>query len=81
MTDAVVTAQFGGLVDDAALFRPGDAPVAAAVPAPRELRSRVGGPVGPFVVPAARPVPTAVEVPVDDLVGLGLLPSLERIPA
>jgi hypothetical protein len=93
----------GGLFDDAALFPPGDAPMAAAVPAHREPSSRLGGLVGPFVVPAARrdeptaalddgdrfPVsligsagalPAAVGR-VDDLVSLGLLPSLERIPA
>ncbi|SDC60309.1 hypothetical protein SAMN05660690_2095 [Geodermatophilus telluris] len=45
---------FGGLFDDAALFPPGDAPMAAAVPAHRELRARLGDLVGPFVVPAAR---------------------------
>jgi hypothetical protein len=49
-----VTALFEGLFDDAALFPPGDAPMAAAVPAHRELRVRLGGLVGPFVVPAAR---------------------------
>jgi hypothetical protein len=42
------------LFDDAALFPPGDAPMAAAVPAHRELRARLGDLVGPFVVPAAR---------------------------
>ncbi|SET27242.1 hypothetical protein [Geodermatophilus poikilotrophus] len=45
---------FAGLFDDAALFPPGDAPMAAAVPAHRELRARLGDLVGPFVVPAAR---------------------------
>jgi hypothetical protein len=49
-----VTALFTGLFDDAALFPPGDAPMATAVPAHRELISRLGGLVGPFVVPAAR---------------------------
>ncbi|WP_138731873.1 hypothetical protein [Modestobacter excelsi] len=49
-----MTALFEGLFDDAALFPPGDAPMAAAVPAHRELRARLGGLVGPFVVPAAR---------------------------
>jgi hypothetical protein len=43
-----------GLFDDAALFPPGDAPMAAAVPAHRDLRERLGDLVGPFVVPAAR---------------------------
>jgi hypothetical protein len=49
-----VRALFTGLFDDAALFPPGDAPMAAAVPAHRELRARLGDLVGPFVVPAAR---------------------------
>ena len=49
-----MTALFTGLFDDAALFPPGDAPMAAAVPAHRELRARLGDLVGPFVVPAAR---------------------------
>ena len=49
-----VTALFDGLFDDAALFPPGNAPMAAAVPAHRELRAPLGGLVGPFVVPAAR---------------------------
>jgi hypothetical protein len=43
-----------GLFDDASLFPPGNAPMVAAVPAHRQLRTRLGGPVGPFVVPAAR---------------------------
>ncbi|SHM71395.1 hypothetical protein [Cryptosporangium aurantiacum] len=43
-----------GLFDDAALFPPGDAPMAAAVPAHQALRARLGDLVGPFVVPAAR---------------------------
>ena len=47
-------ALFDGLFDDAALFPPGNAPMAAAVPAHRELRARLGDLVGPFVVPAAR---------------------------
>jgi hypothetical protein len=45
---------FTGFFDDAALFPPGDAPMAVAVPAHRELRERLGDLVGPFVVPAAR---------------------------
>jgi hypothetical protein len=49
-----MTALFDGLFDDAALFPPGDAPMAAAVPAHRELRARLGRLVGPFVVPAGR---------------------------
>lgn len=49
-----MTALFDGFFDDAALFPPGDAPMAAAVPAHRELRARLGALVGPFVVPAGR---------------------------
>jgi hypothetical protein len=48
-----VRSLFTGLFDDAALFPPGDASMAAAVPAHRELRARLGDLVGPFVVPAA----------------------------
>ncbi|MFD2093150.1 hypothetical protein [Blastococcus deserti] len=49
-----MTTLFDGLFDDAALFPPGNASMAAAVPAHRELRERLGRLVGPFVVPAAR---------------------------
>ena len=49
-----MTGLFDGLFDDAALFPPGDAPMASAVPAHRQLQARLGGLVGPFVVPAAR---------------------------
>lgn len=49
-----MTGLFDGLFDDAALFPPGDAPMAAAVPAHRAARTRWVGVVGPFVVPAAR---------------------------
>ena len=41
-----MTALFTGLFDDAALFPPGDAPMAAAVPAHRQLRARLGDLVG-----------------------------------
>jgi hypothetical protein len=89
-----MTGLFDGLFDDAALFPPGDAPMAVAVPAHRELRAHLGGLVGPSALrtwPAdraarARAVFTSfgtcsVFEPVDDLVGLGLLPAPERIPA
>ena len=49
-----MTATFDGLVDDAALFPPGDAPMAASVPAHARLRAELGNLVGPFVVPAGR---------------------------
>jgi hypothetical protein len=54
MTPLLFDGLFDGLFDDAALFPPGDAPMAAAVPAHRELRARLGRLVGPFVVPTAR---------------------------
>jgi hypothetical protein len=50
----MTTPLFDGLFDDAALFPPGDAPMAVAVPAHRELRQGLGALVGPFVVPGAR---------------------------
>ncbi|RBY83807.1 hypothetical protein DQ238_01715 [Geodermatophilus sp. TF02-6] len=53
-SDQLFDGLFDGLFDDAALFPPGDAPMAVAVPAHRELRVRLGDLVGPFVVPAAR---------------------------
>jgi hypothetical protein len=43
-----------GLFDDAALFPPGNAPMAVAVPAHRELRAQLGSLVGPFVLPVTR---------------------------
>jgi hypothetical protein len=49
-----MTALFAALLDDAALFPPGDAPMPAAVPAHRVLRRELGPYIGPFVVPAAR---------------------------
>jgi hypothetical protein len=49
-----MTPLFTRLFDDAALFPPGDVPMADAVPAHRRLAGRLGHLVGPFVVPAAR---------------------------
>ena len=49
-----MTALFAALLDDAALFPPGDAPMPAAVRAHRELRRDLARYTGPFVVPAAR---------------------------
>ncbi|GAA2674285.1 hypothetical protein [Actinoplanes palleronii] len=46
-----MTALFAGFFDDAALFPPGNAPMAAAVPA---HQARNGDLVGPFVLPATR---------------------------
>lgn len=50
-----VSALCSGLLDDAALFPPGDAPMAAAVPAHRAHRTAwYRGLVGPFLCPASR---------------------------
>ena len=77
-----------GLFDDAALFPPGDAPMADAVPAHRQLSSRFGGLVGPFVVPAARLDELAAQledgdrIPVSLIAGTGALPAaLARVVA
>ncbi|SCX56887.1 hypothetical protein SAMN03159343_3527 [Klenkia marina] len=45
---------FAGFLDDAAVFPPGDAPMAVAVPAHARLVAELGDLVGPFVVPTAR---------------------------
>lgn len=47
-------ALFADLFDDAALFPPGDATMAVAVPAHRRLTVQFDGLVGPFVLPAGR---------------------------
>lgn len=84
-----MTTLFDGLFDDAALFPPGEAPMAVAVPAHRELRERLGELVGPFVVPAGRldelsaqlDAGPAVEVPpfeVSVIVTAGDLPAVTR---
>ncbi len=55
MTTPLVGALFAGLFDDAALFPPGNAPMAVAVPAhQRGLAAAHGHLLGPFVLPAAR---------------------------
>jgi hypothetical protein len=52
MTDAF--RPFAGLLDDAAVFPPGNLPLAGAVPAHYgHCRSRYGGLIGPLVLPAA----------------------------
>lgn len=54
---------FHGLIDDAALFPPGNAAMAAAVPAHTELRRAWYAPlVGPFLCPASRLAELAGEV-------------------
>jgi hypothetical protein len=57
-----VTALFAALLDDAALFPPGNASMPVAVPAHRVLRRDLGRYTGPFVVPAAR---------LDELIAVG----------
>ncbi|MGY1671920.1 hypothetical protein [Geodermatophilus sp. SYSU D00710] len=72
---------FAGLFDDAALFPPGDAPMAAAVPAHRELRARLGDLVGPFVVPAARLGELAAHLGDGDPLGVSLIVAAGDLPA
>ncbi|WP_138760237.1 hypothetical protein [Modestobacter altitudinis] len=72
---------FTGLFDDAALFPPGDAPMAAAVPAHRELRSRPGRLVGPFVVPAARLDELVAHLPGDEPFAVSLIAAAGDLPA
>jgi hypothetical protein len=74
-------ALFDGLFDDAALFPPGDAPMADAVPAHRELCWRFGGLVGPFVVPAARLDGLAAELEDSDRILVSLIAAAGALPA
>ncbi len=69
------------MFDDAALFPPGDAPMAAAVPAHRELCSRLGGLVGPFVVPAARLAELAGHLPDGAPIGISVIAGAAELPA
>jgi len=72
---------FAGLFDDAALFPPGDAAMADAVPAHRALQERFGELVGPFVVPAARL--DELDAGLDDEApfGVSLIASTGALPA
>ena len=72
---------FTGLLDDAALFPPGDAPMAAAVPAHRELRARLDDLVGPFVVPAARLGELAEHLGDGEPFGISLIAAAGDLPA
>ncbi|MGY1605558.1 hypothetical protein [Geodermatophilus sp. SYSU D00700] len=76
-----MTALFAGLFDDAALFPPGDAPMADAVPAHRELRARLGDLVGPFVVPAARLGELAAHLDDGEGFGVSLIAAAGDLPA
>ena len=72
---------FTGLFDDAALFPPGDAPMAAAVPAHRALRARLGDQVGPLVVPAARLGELAEHLGDGEPIGVSLIAAAGDLPA
>ncbi|WP_308282693.1 hypothetical protein [Pseudonocardia nigra] len=75
---------FAGLLDDAALFPPGNAPMAGAVPAHRRHRDAwYAGLVGPFLVPAARLDELAAHLPEDGEIplDLGLIAAAEALPA
>ena len=76
-----MTALFDGVFDDAALFPPGDAPMAAAVPAHRELQERLGRLVGPFVVPAGRLDELATHLDVGSPFGISLIAAARDLPA
>jgi len=76
-----VTVLFSGLFDDAALFPPGDAPMATAVPAHRHLRAQLGDLVGPFVVPAARLGELAEHFGDGEPVGVSVIAAPGDLPA
>ena len=75
------TALFDGMFDDAALFPPGDAPMAAAVPAHRELRNRLGSLVGPFVVRATRLDELTGQSNAGTPLAISLVAAVEHLPA
>src|SRR4051794_33593513 len=75
-----MTALFAGLFDDAALFPPGDVPMAAAVPAHRQLMARLGDLVGPFVVPAARLAELTEHLGDGDPFGVSLIATAGDLP-
>lgn len=65
---------FGGLVDDAAVFPPGNAPMDVAVSAHRELRTGPLDPlVGVFLCPASRLRELRARLRDGDLLSLGLI--------
>jgi hypothetical protein len=76
-----VTALSTALFDDAALFPPGDAPMAAAVPAHRQLRAQLGELVGPFVVPAARLGELGEHLGDGEPLGVSLIAAPRDLPA
>jgi hypothetical protein len=77
----MTTALFDGLFDDAALFPPGDAPMAAAVPAHRDLRNRLGSLVGPFVVPAGRLDELTGHLDAGPALGVSVISQADDMPA
>ena len=76
-----MTVLFSGLFDDAALFPPGDAPMATAVPAHRHLRARLGDLVGPFVVPAVRLDELSEHLGDGEPVGVSVIAAAGDLPA
>ncbi|SDY34203.1 hypothetical protein SAMN05661080_03134 [Modestobacter sp. DSM 44400] len=72
---------FDGLFDDAALFPPGNAPMATAVPAHREVRSRWGRLIGPFILPAARLDEFVAELDDGDGFPISLIATAGDLPA
>src|SRR4051794_9430972 len=77
----MTTPLFDGLFDDAALFPPGDAPMAVAVPAHRKLRERLGTLVGPFVVPAARLDELVAQLDDGPALDVSLIANPDDLPA
>ncbi|BCY07017.1 hypothetical protein [Actinoplanes sp. L3-i22] len=78
-----MTGLFAGLFDDAALFPPGNAPMAGAVPAHRRaLAGPHGDLLGPFVVPAARLAEIGAHLdPAGPPLDLALITSPADLPA
>lgn len=70
-----------GLFDDAALFPPGDAAMAAAVPAHRRLHRDLGHLVGPFVVPASRLDELSTHLGEGEAIAVSLIAGPAALPA
>jgi hypothetical protein len=70
---------YGRLFDDAALFPPGDAPMASAVPAHLALPARLRELTGPFVVPVARLAELAAHLDGNAL-GISLIVAAADLP-
>ena len=76
-----MTALFDRLFDDAALFPPGDAPMAAAVPAHRQLRAHLGELTGPLVMPAARLDELTTHLSLGPPIGVSLIAATRELSA